>query len=280
MKTDKIPYNKLTNKDKENIINNYYHYKDLTFKEIANICNVSERAFARVLKENNINTKLKNRYTLNQNYFESIDNEHKAYWLGFMYADGYVGNEHYNNIVISLSDKDYTHLEKFKNDISYSGDIRISEIQQGFKTDNNACTINFSNKKMASDLRALNLYPNKSTTMSELPDIPEELMKHFIRGYFDGDGSISDIIRNDSGNHRFKMMIIGTIEFLDKISMHLPVNILSKKCKTENMKYIECSKTIDMLTLFHYFYDDSTIYLDRKYNIWKNIIEIYGHLEK
>ena len=111
MKTNKIPYNKLTDKDKQNIINSYYQYKNLKFKELAELCNVSERAYSRVLKENNIDTHIKNRYTLNQNYFETIDTEHKAYWLGFIYADGYVGDENYNNIVIGLSDKDFLHLE-------------------------------------------------------------------------------------------------------------------------------------------------------------------------
>lgn len=280
MKTNKIPYNKLTNEDKQKIINSYYLYKDLKFKELAELCGVSDRAYARVLKENNIDTHIKNRYTLNQNYFETIDTEHKAYWLGFIYADGYVGDENYNNIVIGLSDKDFLHLEKFKNDIEYTGDIRLSEIKQGFETENNACVINFSNKKMASDLRALKLYPNKSTTMTEFPDIPEDLIKHFIRGYFDGDGSITDHIRNDSRNHRFIMTILGTIDFLNIMSDKLPVNILTRPCKSSNMQYLVCSKTEDMIHLFHYFYDDSTIYLDRKYNVWKNIIEIYGHLEK
>lgn len=280
MKTNKIPYNKLTNEDKQKIIDSYYLYKDLKFKELAELCGVSDRAYARVLKENNIDTHIKNRYTLNQNYFETIDTEHKAYWLGFIYADGYVGDENYNNIVIGLSDKDFLHLEKFKNDIEYTGDIRLSEIKQGFETENNACVINFSNKKMASDLRALKLYPNKSTTMTEFPNIPEDLIKHFIRGYFDGDGSITDHIRNDSHNHRFIMTILGTIDFLNIMFDKLPVNTLTRPCKSSNMQYLVCSKTEDMIHLFHYFYDDSTIYLDRKYNVWKNIIEIYGHLEK
>ena len=58
------PYNKLNQNDKDIIISNYYNNVDLNFKELASICNVSERAFSRVLKENNINTKLKNRYII------------------------------------------------------------------------------------------------------------------------------------------------------------------------------------------------------------------------
>ena len=93
------PYNKLNQNDKDIIISNYYNNVDLNFKELASICNVSERAFSRVLKENNINTKLKNRYIIkNEHYFDNIDTETKAYFLGLLFADGYVGSN--NEIII------------------------------------------------------------------------------------------------------------------------------------------------------------------------------------
>ena len=97
------PYNLLLSKDKENIISTYYNDKNISlpFKEMANMCNVSERAFSRVLVENGINTKLKTRYIVNnEKYFENIDTENKAYFLGLLFADGYVGNE--NQIIITL----------------------------------------------------------------------------------------------------------------------------------------------------------------------------------
>ena len=268
------PYNRLTDEDKKNIVEEYYNKKEYTKKELAEYCNVSIRAVARVLKENGINTKLKNKYTLDENYFETIDTEEKAYWLGFLYADGYVGNDKYNNIVIGLCEKDKKHLENFKKSINYSGDIRIKKNSGGYKTKHEGVVINFSNKKMASDLRKLGLYPGKSTTMKDMPDIPDNLYRHFIRGYFDGDGSISHIIRNDKyKGHRFIMTMIGTIDFLNKISEKLPIKTYKKLCsKTTNMQYLRCQDKEDMKKLYHYFYDDSTIHLDRKYEIWKDII--------
>ena len=268
------PYNKLTEKDKKNIVENYYNKKELSKRELAIFCNVSVRSIARVLKEEGINTKLKNKYTLNDNYFETIDTEHKAYWLGFLYADGYVGDETYNNIVIGLCEKDIEQLENFKKDIQYTGNIRTSKNSGGYNTKYKGVVINFSSKKMASDLRNLGLYPGKSTTMKHMPEMPNDLYKHFIRGYFDGDGSISHIIRNDQyKGHRFIMTIIGTIDFLNEVDEKLPVKTYKKSCNnTENMQYLRCQKKEDMKKLYHYLYDDSTIYLKRKYEIWKDII--------
>ena len=90
-----IPYNKLTESDKDNIISIYYNpnYKNFTFKQMANLCGVSERAFSRVLTEKGINTKLKNRYKIeNEKYFDEINTEKKAYFLGLLFAEWYVGN--------------------------------------------------------------------------------------------------------------------------------------------------------------------------------------------
>ena len=98
-----IPYNKLTQFNKQEIINLYYAEKGLSFKEIAVKINVSERAVSRVLREANINTRLKNKYVINnENYFDCIDTEFKAYILGFICADGYVGV--HDDFCIALSD--------------------------------------------------------------------------------------------------------------------------------------------------------------------------------
>ena len=85
-------YKELSNLDKEEILNYYYKYKNENFKTIAKKLNVSQRSVPRVLQEYGVNTRLKNRYVIkNENYFENIDTEFKAYALGFIYADGFVG---------------------------------------------------------------------------------------------------------------------------------------------------------------------------------------------
>lgn len=273
-------YNKLNEEDKNNIIKAFYDKSNIakSFKEMSKECNVSERAFSRVLKENNIDGRNKNRYKLNDNYFNVIDMEHKAYWLGLLYADGYVGNNNFNNIVISLTISDMYILEEFAKDIEFTGDIRIDENGGGFSNGTPKAVLNFSSIKMAEDLRALGLYPGKSKSMTSIPNIPKEFIPHFIRGYFDGDGSIhtTKYYENDRGIKRYRIRnvfsMIGTIDFLNEIRNHIPAKLTRQPCKSENMEYVVCNVNSRLLNIYNYLYGNATIYLTRKFDKWNEII--------
>ncbi len=115
-------YNQLTSEDKENIVEYYYLNTDISMDNIAKNLNISRRSISRVLQERDINTRLKNRYLLNENYFDKIDTEAKAYILGFIYADGFVGSEKFNNIVISINDLEI--LEFIAEELKFTGKIR------------------------------------------------------------------------------------------------------------------------------------------------------------
>ena len=51
--------------------------------------------------------------TFDEHSFDVIDTEEKAYWLGFLYADGNVSNTK-NEVGITLQSSDIKHLYKFK----------------------------------------------------------------------------------------------------------------------------------------------------------------------
>lgn len=268
-------YNQLAEEDKQKIIKAYW--EGISFKLIPTQCDVSQRAVSRVLKEEGINTLLKNRYRLDSNFFETIDTEKKAYWLGFMYADGYVGDEKHNNIVIGLSEIDLKHLEKFKEDISFTGNIRLAG-KGGFINSKPEAVINFSDRKMASDLRTLGLYPNKSMTMKSLPIIPKELMRHFIRGYFDGDGAVyySQSTSYHKGKkysyNRIQIQIISTYHFLIDMNSKMPFKSDFKDSHTPEMKYLRFYAKQDMKDIYDFFYKDATVYLQRKYDKFTTLL--------
>lgn len=272
-------YRELDINDKKSIVEYYYNNKDKTFKEISLELNVSKRSISRVLKEENINTKLKNRYTLNEDYFNIIDTEAKAYILGFIYADGFVGDDNFNNVVISINDLDI--LQEIVKEIEFSGDIRRSK-KGGFANSKEGYCLNFSSKKMATQLRKLGLYPNKSLTMTKLPNIGNNLIRHFIRGYFDGDGSI--VLSHNSSYYRYNkkvikyiyptycFMILGTELFLKDILKYSELKYAKiTNTKTEEIKCIKISAKREFENIFKYLYEDSTIRLERKYNKWNEI---------
>lgn len=119
----------------------------------------------------------------NDDYFESIDSADKAYFLGLLYADGNVYLKR-NRVQITLQNEDIEILIKFANAIGYTGP---------FYNDRKKYTkMIICSKKMVQDLIRVGCIPKKSLIL-QFPtqeQVPEQLIGHFIRGYFDGDGSV------------------------------------------------------------------------------------------
>lgn len=222
-------------------------------------------------------------YNYNEKYFETIDNEHKAYWLGFLYADGYVEPIYRKDkikafrIEIGLSIEDKHHLELLLQDIE--SDVPISERNQkiGNKT-YSTCRVRINNTKMCRDLINLGCTTRKSLTL-EFPSeniVPKEYLKDFIRGYFDGDGCISYSERDyvDKRNNKqytqknIVSSFIGTHDFLSDLSEILSDNDINfsfnKKPNCGKASEIRLTKHSDILNLYRYIYNDATIFLSRK----------------
>jgi hypothetical protein len=150
-------------------------------KDILDKWGISERHYKNiVLKFGGQFKEVTRWHYFNVDYFEKIDTEDKAYFLGFIIADGNIGE---NSNSISIIQKDPYILYEFKKYIEFSGDIYLPYKNR------NICTINFSSSKTKNDLSKLGVFSNKTYTI-KYPDIPEELQNHFIRGVFDGDGCI------------------------------------------------------------------------------------------
>lgn len=272
-------YRDLNSYDKYRIVDYYYKNKDISMDNIAINLNISDRAVRRVLKEEGINTRLKNRYILDENYFDCIDTESKAYILGFIYADGFVGDEKFNNIVIAVNDLEI--LEFIAKEFKFTGNIRKTK-KGGFENSKCGYSLNFSSKIMASRLREIGLYPNKSLTIDTLPQIDKKLVRHFIRGYFDGDGSI--VLSHNTSYYKaidglikyiyptYCFMILGTKCFLEEIIKEAEFNYAKiHNTKSEKIKCIKINAKKEFNNIFKYLYDNSTIKLERKYNKWNEI---------
>jgi DNA-binding transcriptional regulator WhiA len=230
------------------------HYNEgLKCKQIATLMNIDRRTVGKWLKETGIVYSKCNKADIDSNIFSNIDTEDKSYWLGFIYADGYVSKK--SNFELSLGIKDLPHLEKFKEFLKYKGKIYI---------DNKVgrCRLHFQDEQIVNDLKSIGCVNKKSLVLT-FPDISEHLNSHFIRGYFDGDGFISDPKRS------IAISIVGTKGFLE--SIHDIVGLPKENIKHRNVRHSEEVFT-NMLSgnnarkLCNYMYDNSTIYLQRKYD--------------
>lgn len=261
----------LTEEEINAIIEDYYNCK-LKVKDLTEKYKLTKRALPNILKQRGIDSHKKNRYSLNENYFHEVDTEQKAYWLGYLFADGFVGNEHFHNIVFSQRESDGYIVKQFADDIGFTGHLRKSMPGKGtFENGQPQIVLNFSSKRMAADLYSLNMFPRKSMTMDKLPMLKHELYRHFVRGYFDGDGSATESVRNYYKGREYKSYkwsIIGTEAFNIKIAELLPVKTSLYDSHTPEMKYLGFSNNESMVKMFHYLYDGATRFLQRKKDVF------------
>lgn len=197
-------------------------------------------------------------------FFHNINNECKAYWLGFIYADGCVvknSTHNQNRLHIGLSIVDIDHLYKFKKDIGYTGNINIYSKMCPKAGMKDYCKIAINNKTLIEGLIKHGATPKKTHTLT-FPSLNKELEKHFIRGYFDGDGMIATPKDRD-----YVFSITSTKNFLEGI-----VTILKSKCnvktlnitKDKSMFRIVKSAKKDVVSIMDWLYKDSYVYLERK----------------
>lgn len=147
------------------------------------------------------------KYTYDENYF-SIPNINNTYWAGFWAADGCVSQDYCE--ILTLSNKDREHLEKLRNDIKLS-----KEIREFSREDKNAireyCSLTVYSKQWKQDLnKNYNITPKKTLTLQPPNLTDNHLIDAFIVGYIDGDGSIGL-----DKNNKIYLQIVGTKKVLE-----------------------------------------------------------------
>lgn len=234
------------------------------------------------------NSERHRKYNINENYFEKIDSEEKAYWLGFLYADGnvYIKDCQYR-ITLGLSSSDEEHVLKFRNALGSNAPI-IKQIKK-FHGNYSTSTVSVfcvSNKKLSLDLSRLGCVPNKTfkTTFPTVDQLPVELQKHFIRGVFDGDGCISFSPHDESNSiPHADFQILGTQNLLNGIAKVLVDNDVVEKNVSVNIIpnqkifRLRIGGVYNISLLRKYLYDNATVYLQRKMDKF-NEIDNFDHI--
>ena len=242
-------------------INMYKEGKSLT--QIGKELNVNRKRLSKEFKKLGI-TIIQNgqKYAYDYSVFKKIDTEEKAYWLGFLYADGYVNIE--KGIELTLAEYDYDHLVKFR---KFMGD---ESIDISYKNSANAYRVCIHSKEIASDLVNLGCMQAKSLIL-QFPSeeqVPNHLINHFMRGYFDGDGCVY------YSHGQLAFSILGTSEFLDAYESYVlesmnrdnPTKRLHDKRLINNTESIQYTGNVQCKKWFDFLYKDATVYLQRKYN--------------
>lgn len=269
-----------TNEEINMIIHKYCVLKE-SLNNIAKELKHGRKSIRNVLIDNHINIRTtketSKRCNIDENYFENIDTSEKAYWLGFLYADGCVRK---CGLSVKLHIRDKNHLQKLSECLQST--YKISEFinNNGYAIGNKYCNISISNKKISDDLIDKGCFINKSKIL-QFPNeniLPSYLISHFIRGYFDGDGSVYEtMIKKYNYLHAF-VNFTGTYDMLYNIRNYiLPTSRTKVRIyKNKNIYDLKLGGKNQFIKMYYYLYDDATIYLDRKKEKFKSILANIG----
>ena len=258
-------------KYEEDFLEEVYKYieeNNKTITETARYFNVDRHTLSRRLKDkygDDIIKNINNKKEVDSNYFEKIDTEKKAYWLGFLTADGYISSND-NTIELCLKAEDKKHIEKFKKDLKSNHKISKKTSKLNNKMFD-AYKISIKDIKLNNDLHFLGLN-NKKSNNAYIPFrfIPNELMPHYIRGLFDGDGSLYKL----NQGKQIGITICTTISeyMIEDITKYIKneLNIDVKYNNSRNVTDIRIYKTSDVNKFYNWLYKDANIYLKRKYD--------------
>ena len=256
----RIPQKYSRSKDFDSRILELYN-KNNSIENISKKLIISTNKVWLCLRENNIKINTYRKHNFNENIFEVIDTEEKAYWLGFLYADGYVGE---TGLELTLSSKDKEHLEKFKSFMCIEKDLEFRKATSAYR-------LQVHSVKLSQDLSKLGCYQNKSLTLKFPTEaqVPKYLIHHFMRGYFDGDGCIYHAKSQYKCQRVFS--VIGTKEFLnDYDGILLKLGINNTKYNSEGNAFsVKHGGNIQVQKIYDFLYNNATIYLERKYYKFK-----------
>jgi len=261
---------KFTDQDERYIKENYL---DKTYKEIANILGYTESQ----IKTKAISLNLRKKRQINKDYFESIDSSEKAYYLGLIYADGWIQynlEKHNYEFGIQLQLKDRYIIDNLNTILGGNNYMKVLESHisiinnKQYKT-GEMCYLRVYSKKIVSDLQMHGIAENK-TQKDVFPIIDDYLFFDFLRGYIDGDGCFYI-----NKNHVYMHITSASIVALKYLQSRLNYFGINTKVYTEKERKhrLMCVNTAEMIKLINLLYkNEDCICLKRKYDIVKDLI--------
>ena len=254
---------KLQKFNEEHVLELYKSGKNLI--EISKIYGTPTRTtqVKKILLKNNIEIRSNRKRALNENFFEKIDTKEKAYLIGLILSDGSIDNTGYGFSFIS---KDLDLVELFKEKIE--SEHKICKVETFDKRTNKTYTrytLHICSKLIVKHLNNLGITNNKSFTC-DLPEINSDLFWHFLRGLFDGDGSISKENNNKEGRLRFDL--VGSTLIINKIKkVFLEYGLSDTKLSIK----INNSDINGLCSILYYSFKDLKIIYDSMYKDSENL---------
>ena len=266
--------------DKKKDICYKYLKENWTIKLLTEKYALSRFIIKKILQENQIPIKRhtkRNRLFMKEDYFEKIDTEAKAYFLGLLFTDGnvFIGKKEINQIALELTVRDVEILEKLKAELNTNNKITYRKNPNRSET----VSLKFFSKKMVEDLSKYGIIPQKTKKTKHLPLdlIPDEFKRDFVRGLIDGDGSV--FYHGESKKYlgvtfcSYSRNICEELKNICDSFIGVETNHKVFTEKNKNISRVTYTKQDVAKQLVTVLYKDSNYYLTRKYNLAKIVFE-------
>jgi len=252
------------------------YLKHGSFLEISKVTKINSHRISKYFYQYGLNELYPLFNTCDENFFER-DTEEAWYWAGFIAADGSINK---TVLDIALCSKDIEHLKKFKVQIKTSKEIVLRPPTTSYYNDKSinsteCCRLMVASKKIVTDLKKWNIIPNK-TLIYSLPDelLIHPMIRHFIRGIIDGDGCWRI---KDKKHNLHSVELCGTYKICEQINNIFHINnLISQNYSPHKVNFskayaIAFNSQKDLEKIREFLYKDSTIFLQRKFDIANNV---------
>lgn len=251
-------------------IMNDYAGDDLSIKEILtkygiapSTISVIHRDYPHIPNRKPPGPKRKN--NVNDHYLDVIDSQEKAYFLGFFMGDG-CNSEDRDSITIEIHNKDIKLLQKFKDMLDFSGPLYTRETRDH-------CKISIKSRQLSKRLAELECVQRKSKFL-KMPSIDLTLARHLLRGLMDADGCI--FYRERGANAKECTVEWYATESVCQsiqkmLKNHLDIKASVRYKPASNIYTCTIYKFSSVMKFLDWVYEDSTIHLDRKYQIYQSV---------
>jgi DNA-binding CsgD family transcriptional regulator len=211
------------------------------------------------------NSECQRKLNLNEEVFDEFTEE-SLYWLGFLTADGSLSG---NQILLRLTVKDKDHLEKFKKFLGSDAEVK-EYIAKGFNKEYPAAKFVVNSKKMANRLRDLGFVKDRKNVYPDwLNELSDDQFRHWLRGLWDGDGTVGIKSGNYGANYYPYVSLCGYLELL-KPAIERLISILGVRrnmflLKGNNKKIVSIDwEGNDAEKVRDYLYGNAAVFMDRK----------------
>ncbi len=212
------------------------------------------------------------KYSINEYYFDEIDNQDKAYLLGLLYADG-CRAKNSNAIMIRLQERDSGILEKFRSKLEAEQPLRFIDYSED-NTRQNQYLLQINNKHIAESLYKYGVIPNKEFKVEYPSFLNKELIPHFIRGYVDGDGFISHNPKEKRMSMTGTSMLLeGIKDYIEtELGVHCTIYVPHRKKNKQNVtRTLSIAGRNQVKKVLDHIYKDAELYIERKHQYYQEM---------